>query len=187
MTSILNPQDRNTYVLFGDGAGVALVEPTSPGEEGILDFILRSDGSGGKYLYMPGGGSLNPPTHETVQKKMHYVHQDGRAVFKYAVVGMAEVSLEILKRNNFCASDVVLYVPHQANSRIVDAAVERMGLDKSKVVLNIDRYANTTAATIPIGLSEACERNRVRRGDLVLMASFGAGFTWGSLLLRWAV
>jgi len=186
MTSILNPQDRNTYVLFGDGAGVALVEPTSPGEEGILDFILRSDGSGGKYLYMPGGGSLNPPTHETVQKKMHYVHQDGRAVFKYAVVGMAEVSLEILKRNNFCASDVVLYVPHQANSRIVDAAVERMGLDKSKVVLNIDRYANTTAATIPIGLSEACERDRVRRGDLVLMASFGAGFTWGSLLLRWA-
>src|ERR1043166_21300 len=190
MTSILNYEDRSTCVLFGDGAGAVLLEPAAGGPsdqlEGILDFEHDIDGSGGQFLYMPGGGSLNPPTHETVDKKMHYVHQEGSAVFKYAVVGMAEVSVEILKRNNFSASDVVLYVPHQANSRIVDAAVERMGLDKSKVVLNIDRYANTTAATIPIGLSEACERNRLRRGDLVLMASFGAGFTWGSLLLRWA-
>ncbi len=187
MTSILNPEDRNTYVLFGDGAGVVLVEPTERREEGILDFILRSDGTGGKYLYMPGGGSLNPSTRETVEKKMHYVHQDGRAVFKYAVVGMADVSTEILKRNNLSASDIALYVPHQANSRIINAAVERIGLDKSKVVLNIDRFANTTAATIPIGLNEAYQQRRVCPGDLVLIASFGAGFTWGSLLLRWSL
>ena len=187
MTSILNPQDRNTYVLFGDGAGAVLVEPAGPGEEGVLDFILRADGSGGKYLYMPGGGSLNPASHETVEKNMHFVHQDGRAVFKYAVQGMAEVSSEILRRNNLRPSDIALYVPHQANSRIIDAAVERIGLDKSKVVLNIDRFANTTAATIPIGLNEAYSQKRVRRGDLVLIASFGAGFTWGSLLLRWSL
>src|SRR5213596_1313449 len=145
MTSILNPSDRNTYVLFGDGACAVLVEPTEPGEEGILDFFLRSDGSGGKYLFMPAGGSLNPASHETVERKMHYVHQDGRAVFKYAVQGMAEVSAEILRRNGLCPSDLALYVPHQANSRIIDAAVERIGLDKSKVVVNIDRFANTTA------------------------------------------
>jgi 3-oxoacyl-[acyl-carrier-protein] synthase-3 len=187
MTSILNPQDRNTFVLFGDGAGAVLVEPAGPGEEGVLDFILRADGAGGKYLYMPGGGSLNPASHETVEKKLHFVHQDGRAVFKYAVQGMAEVSSEILRRNNLRPSDIALYVPHQANSRIIDAAVERIGLDKSKVVLNIDRFANTTAATIPIGLNEAYSQKRVRRGDLVLIASFGAGFTWGSLLLRWSL
>lgn len=186
MTSILNPDDRNTYVLFGDGAGAVLVEPTKPGDKGIIDFILRSDGSGGKYLHMPAGGSLHPATHETVDKKMHYVHQDGRAVFKYAVQGMVEISNEILKRNNVCISELALYVPHQANSRIIDAAAERMGLDKAKVVLNIDRFANTTAATIPIGLDEAYQQKRVRKGDLVLLASFGAGFTWGSLLLRWS-
>lgn len=186
MTSILDPKDRNTYVLFGDGAGAVLVEPTEPGEKGIIDFILRSDGSGGKYLYMPAGGSLCPSTHETVDKKMHFVHQDGRAVFKYAVQGMADVSLEILKRNHLCVSEITLYVPHQANSRIIEATAERMGLDKAKVVLNIDRFANTTAATIPIGLDEACQQKRLRKGDLVLLASFGAGFTWGSLLLRWS-
>jgi 3-oxoacyl-[acyl-carrier-protein] synthase-3 len=185
MTSILNEKDRNTYVLFGDGAGAVLVEPTEPGEKGIIDFILRSDGSGGKYLYMPGGGSLNPATRETVDNKMHYVHQDGRAVFKYAVQGMAEVSEEILKRNNVCTSELALYVPHQANSRIIFAAAERIGLDKAKIVVNIDKFANTTAATIPIGLDEAYREKRLRKGDLVLLASFGAGFTWGSLLLRW--
>jgi len=185
MSSILNRADRNTYVLFGDGAGAVLVEPTEPGEEGILDFILRSDGSGGKYLYMPGGGSLNPTTHETVERSMHFVHQDGRAVFKYAVQGMAEVSAEILKRNGLTADDIALYVPHQANSRIIDAAVQRIGLPPEKVVLNIDRHANTTGGTIPIGLDEACRARRMRKGDRVLLASFGAGFTWGSLLLRW--
>ena len=187
MTSILNPNDRSTYVLFGDGAGAVLVESTQPGERGIIDFILRSDGSGGKYLLMPAGGSLNPSTHDTVDKKMHFVHQDGRAVFKCAVPGMAQISLEILKRNNVCVSELALYVPHQANSRIVNAAVEKIGIDKRKVVLNIDRFANTTAATIPIGLSEAYHEKRVRKGDLVLLASFGAGFTWGSLLFRWSL
>jgi 3-oxoacyl-[acyl-carrier-protein] synthase-3 len=185
MSSILNCADRNTFVLFGDGAGAALVEPTEPGEEGVLDFILRSDGSGGKYLYMPGGGSLNPTTHETVERSMHFVHQDGRAVFKYAVQGMAEVSVDILERNGLTASDIALYVPHQANSRIIDAAVQRIGLPPEKVVLNIDRHANTTGGTIPIGLDEAYHDGRLRKGDRVLLASFGAGFTWGSLLLRW--
>ncbi len=187
MTSILNPRDRNTYVLFGDAAGAVLVEPTESGERGILDFLLRCDGSGGKYLFMPGGGSLNPTSHATVEKSMHCVHQDGRAVFKAAVPGMAEISTLILQRNNIPISDVDLYVPHQANRRIIDAAVERMGVDKSKVVLNIDRFANTTAATIPIGLAEAWESSRLKRGDLVLLATFGAGFTWGSLLLYWAI
>jgi 3-oxoacyl-[acyl-carrier-protein] synthase-3 len=182
MTSIIRPTDRNTSVLFGDGAGAVLVEP---GEGGIIDFVLRCDGSGGRYLCMPAGGSLNPATAETVRKNMHYVHQDGRAVFKAAVQGMADVSLEILERNRLSAADIALYVPHQANLRIVNAAAERLGIEESRVVRNIDRYANTTAATIPIGLSEADAAGRLKKGDLVLMASFGAGFTSGSLLLRW--
>lgn len=185
MTSILDPTDRNTYVLFGDGAGAVLIEPTEPGEKGVIDFILRCDGSGGRHLYMPGGGSRHPATHKTVDRKMHFVHQDGRAVFKSAVQGMADVSAEILARNKLTADDIRLYIPHQANLRIIDAAVERMGINGDRVVRNIDRYANTTAATIPIGLSEAHEQRKIRRGDLVLMASFGAGFTWGSVLMRW--
>lgn len=187
MTSILDPADRNTYVLFGDGAGAVLLEPTEDSERGILDFMLRCDGSGGKYLYMPGGGSLNPSTHETVDKKMHYVHQDGRAVFKSAVQGMADISARILERNGLDASKIALYVPHQANLRIIDAAVGRIGIDDGKVVRNIDRFANTTAGTIPIGLSESFQQKRVQSGDLILLASFGAGFTWGSLLLEWAL
>jgi 3-oxoacyl-[acyl-carrier-protein] synthase-3 len=187
MTSILDPEDRNTYVLFGDGAGVILIEPTIPGEEGILDFVFRCDGSGGKFLYMPAGGSRNPATHETVRKKMHCVHQDGRAVFKAAVQGMVEVSAEVLNRNDIHASDVALYVPHQANLRIVDAAAEKLGLDAARVIRNITRYANTTAATIPIGLSEAYQEKKIQGGDIVLLATFGAGFTSGSLLLRWSL
>ncbi len=187
MTSILNSRDRSTYVLFGDAAGAVLVEPAGGTKGGIIDFLLRCDGSGGKFLYMPGGGSLHPASRETVEKGMHFVHQDGRAVFKAAVPGMAEISARILERNHITVSDIALYVPHQANRRIIDAVMERMGLDESKVVLNIDRFANTTAATIPIGLAEAHEARRVRKGDLVLMASFGAGFTWGSLLLRWTL
>ena len=186
MSSIISKKDRNTYVLFGDAAGAVLLEPTEPGEEGIIDFLLRTDGSGGQYLFMPAGGSLRPATHETVEKNQHFVHQDGRAVFKYAVQKMAEISLEILKRNEVAVSDLALYAPHQANLRIIDAAVEKMGLDPGKCVKNIDRYANTTAATIPIGLAEAYQENRVHKGDLVLLASVGAGFTLGSLLLRWA-
>lgn len=185
MTSIVNPEDRTTCVLFGDGAGGALLEPGEPGETGIIDFILKADGAGGQFLYMPGGGSLNPPSHETVDKKMHYVHQDGKNVFKYAVRGMADVSHEILIKNSIDPKDIKLYIPHQANLRIIQAAVDRMNLDPSRVAINIDRCANTTAATIPICMSEAFESKRIQRGDKVLLASFGAGFTWGSLLLSW--
>jgi 3-oxoacyl-[acyl-carrier-protein] synthase-3 len=185
MTSIIDFQDRATCVLFGDGAGAVLVEPAAEGECGIIDTILRSDGAGGQFLYMPGGGSLNPPSTETLAKKMHYVHQDGKNVFKFAVRGMAEVSEEILTRHGLSAKDLKLYIPHQANLRIINAAVEKMGLKPAQVAINIDRYANTTAATIPICLSEAVESKQIQRKDLILLASFGAGFTWGSLLLRW--
>ena len=185
MSSIIDFQDRATCVLFGDGAGAVLVEPAEEGEEGIIDFILRSDGTGGQFLYMPGGGSLNPPSAETIEKKMHYVHQDGKNVFKYAVRGMADVSHEILVRHGLSGDDLKLYIPHQANLRIIQAAVDRMGLAPSQVAINIDRYANTTAGTIPICLSEAVEFKQIKKNDLILLASFGAGFTWGSLLLRW--
>ena len=185
MTSILNYEDRATCVLFGDGAGAVLLEPAQDGEQGIIDFILKSDGSGGQYLYMPAGGSLNPPSVETVQRKMHFVHQDGKNVFKFAVRGMCDVSAEMLNRHGLTPRDLKLYIPHQANMRIIQAAAQRMGLAESQVAMNIDRYANTTAATIPICLSEAVENKKITRNDIVLMASFGAGFTWGSLLLRW--
>ncbi|HEX4997064.1 MAG TPA: beta-ketoacyl-ACP synthase III [Terriglobia bacterium] len=187
MTSILDFEDRATCVLFGDGAGAALLEPTANDEQGLMDFILRSDGSGGPFLCMPAGGSLNPSSVETVQRKMHYVHQDGKNVFKFAVRGMTEVSLDILKRNGLGVDDLRLYIPHQANLRIIQAAAERLGVELSRVAINIDRYANTTAATIPICLSEAVENGRVRKNDRVLLASFGAGFTWGSVLLRWEI
>lgn len=185
MTSIVDPEDRTTCVLFGDGAGAVLLEPCEGDERGIIDSIMRSDGSGGQYLYMPAGGSLHPASAETVKKKMHYVQQDGRNVFKYAVRGMADVSHEILVKNSIDSKDVKLYIPHQANLRIIQAAVDRMKLDSSRVAINIDRFANTTAATIPICISEAAENKSLKKGDLVLLASFGAGFTWGSLLFSW--
>jgi 3-oxoacyl-[acyl-carrier-protein] synthase III len=185
MTSIIDFHDRATCVLFGDGAGAVLVEPAEDGECGIVDFILKSDGSGGQFLYMPAGGSLNPASAETVEKKMHYVIQDGRSVFKFAVRGMAEVSHELLTKHGLSPKDLKLYIPHQANLRIIKAAVEKMGLEERQVAINIDRYANTTAGTIPICLSEAVESKQIQRKDLILLASFGAGFTWGSLLLRW--
>ena len=185
MTSIIDFHDRATCVLFGDGAGAVLLEPAEEGEQGIIDFMLRCDGGGGQFLYMPGGGSLNPASPETVAKNMHYVHQDGRNVFKFAVRGMADISEQIMARHGLSVSDLKLYIPHQANLRIIKAAVEKMGLHESQVAVNIDRYANTTAGTIPICLSEAIESKRVQRKDLILLASFGAGFTWGSLLLRW--
>ncbi|MFB3067902.1 MAG: 3-oxoacyl-[acyl-carrier-protein] synthase III C-terminal domain-containing protein, partial [Acidobacteriota bacterium] len=162
-----------------------LLEPTQEEDIGILDFMLHSDGAGGKFLYMPAGGSLHPATHETVDKKMHYVHQDGRNVFKFAVRRITEVCTDILERNGYTSDDVTLYVPHQANIRIIKSSLERLGLAPEKVVINIDRYANTTAGTIPIGLTEAHEQGRIKKGDLVLLASFGAGFTWGSVLIRW--
>ncbi len=185
MSSIIDFHDRATCVLFGDAAGAVLLEPAEEGEKGIMDMILRSDGAGGKYLYMPGGGSMNPPSHETVDKKMHYVHQDGKTVFKFAVKGMADVSQEILARNGVDIKDLKLFVPHQANKRIIDACAEKLGVDQSVVLCNIERYANTTAATIPIGLYEAHQDKRIQKGDLIVLASFGAGFTWGSILLRW--
>ena len=185
MSSILNFEDRSTCVLFGDGAGAILLEPTEDEDVGIIDFLLHSDGAGGKFLYMPAGGSLHPASHETIDKKMHYVHQDGRNVFKHAVKLITQVSGDILERNGYTADDVSLYVPHQANMRIIQSSLERLGLRPERVVINIDRYANTTAATIPIGLAEAHQMGRIKKGDLLLLASFGAGFTWGSVLLRW--
>lgn len=187
MSSIVDFEDRATCVLFGDGAGAVLLEPTREENTGILDFILRSDGAGGKYLYMPAGGSLNPATHQTIDKRMHYVHQDGRNVFRFAVKWMVDVSEKILKRNGYSAQDVALYIPHQANLRIINSSLKRLGLRPEQVAVNIDRYANTTAATIPTCLAEAHGCSRIKKGDLVLLASFGAGFTWGSLLLRWGI
>ncbi len=186
MTSILNYQDRATCVLFGDGAGAVLLEPTESGEEGILDFVHDVDGSGGKHLYMPGGGSLHPPSHETVNQKMHYIHQEGAQVFKYAVRRMAELACEMLERNGFTSKDLALVIPHQANLRIIRAMQERLGVDDSKVMVNIEGYGNTTAGTIPLGLRDAVAQGRVKKGDLVLLVAVGAGYTAGGVLLRWA-
>lgn len=186
MTSIVDFTDRATCVLFGDGAGAVLLEPATSDREGILDFFHDVDGSGGIYLYMPGGGSLNPPSHETVDKRMHCVHQDGQQVFKYAVRRMAEVSAQLLKRNGFTASDLKLVIPHQANGRIIRAMMDRLGVDDSKVVINIGKYGNTTAGTIPLGMTDALEEGRLKKGDLVLLVAVGAGYTTGGMLLRWA-
>ena len=186
MSSIINYQDRATCVLFGDGAGAVLVEPAASDGEGILDFHHDIDGSGGQYLYMPGGGSLHPPSHETVDKKMHYVHQEGQQVFKYAVRRMAEVSNLLLERNGFTSDDLALVVPHQANLRIIRAMQERLGLDDSKILINIDRYGNTTAGTIPLGLCDAIAQGRLKKGDLLLLVAVGAGYTTGGMLLRWS-
>jgi len=185
MTSILNYQDRATCVLFGDGAGAALVEPAGP-DEGILDFEHDVDGSGGQFLYMPGGGSLNPSTTETVEKKMHYVHQEGSQVFKYAVRRMADLAAHLVERNGLKSDDIALVVPHQANLRIIKAMQERLGVADSKVMVNIDKYGNTTAATIPLGLRDAVAQGRIKKGDLVLVLTVGAGYTTGGILLRWA-
>jgi 3-oxoacyl-[acyl-carrier-protein] synthase-3 len=185
MSSILDYTDRATCILFGDGAGAVLLEPAD-GNEGILDFEHDIDGSGGQFLYMPGGGSLHPSTAETVEKKMHFVHQEGSQVFKYAARRMAEMSARLLERNGFTKDDLALLVPHQANLRIIRAAQERLGIDDSKVLVNIDRYANTTAGTIPLGLCDGVEQGRLHKGDLVLIVTVGAGYTTGGVLLRWA-
>ncbi len=186
MTAIVDYEDRATCVLFGDGAGAVLLEP-APGEgEGLLDFFHEVDGSGGCYLNMAAGGSLRPASHETVEKRMHYVHQEGPHVFKYAVRKFADASLHLLHRNGIEPSAVDLFVPHQANLRIIDAAKDRLGLPEEKVVKNIDRYGNTTAATIPLAMATALEEGRLKKGDLVLIASVGAGFTIGTALLRWS-
>jgi 3-oxoacyl-[acyl-carrier-protein] synthase III len=186
MSSILDYRDRNTCVLFGDGAGAVLLEPSESDAEGILDFDHDIDGSGGEYLFMPGGGSLHPASHQTLDRKMHYVHQDGKQVFKYAVRRMAEISCELLERNGYSHKDVALVVPHQANLRIIRAMQERLGLDDSKVMVNIDRFANTTGGTIPLGLCDAVRQGRLKRGDLVVLVAVGAGYTTGGVLMRWA-
>ncbi len=186
MTSILDFEDRATCVLFGDGAGVALVEPAAPGEEGVIDFINDVDGSGGCHLYMPAGGSLNPASHETVDRRMHFVHQEGQQVFKYAVRRMADVAAQLLDRNGYTPDQLALVVPHQANLRIIQAMQQRLGVPDAKVMVNIDRYGNTTAGTIPLGMVTALEEGRLKKGDLLMIVSVGAGFTTGGMLLRWA-
>jgi 3-oxoacyl-[acyl-carrier-protein] synthase-3 len=185
MSTILDYKDRATCVLFGDGAGAVLLEPSAP-EEGIIDFLHDVDGSGGAFLYMPGGGSLHPPTHETIDKNMHVVHQEGSQVFKYAVRRMSEIAVTLLERNGFSKDDLALVVPHQANLRIIRATQERLGIDDSKIMINIDRYGNTTGGTIPLGLRDAVCEHRVKKGDLVLLVAVGAGYTAGGMLLRWA-
>ncbi len=186
MSSIIDYTDRATCVIFGDGAGAVILEPAEDDSAGLIDFIHEVDGSGGCSLYMPGGGSLHPSTQETVDKRMHYVHQDGQAVFKFAVRKQAELCEKILTRNGLKGSDIDTFIPHQANLRIITATADRMGLKPQSVIVNIDRYGNTTAGTIPLAMDTARQEGKLRKGDLVLLASVGAGFTAGVALLRWA-
>lgn len=186
MSSIIDYTDRATCVIFGDGAGAVILEPADDDALGIIDFIHEVDGSGGCALYMPGGGSLHPSTHETVDKKMHYVHQDGQAVFKFAIRKQIELCEKILERNGLKARDVDVFIPHQANRRIITATADRLGLRPESIIINIDRYGNTTAGTIPLAMGTAVEEGRLKKGHLVLLASVGAGFTVGVTLLRWA-
>jgi 3-oxoacyl-[acyl-carrier-protein] synthase-3 len=187
MSSIIDYKDRATCVLFGDGAGAVVVSAAGPGDGGILDFEHEVDGSGGPALCMPAGGSLRPASHETVDQRLHYVKQEGQTVFKFAVRKTEEISRRILERNNLTAADLDLFVSHQANRRIIQAATEKLGVDQAKVIVNIERFGNTTAATIPLALNDAIESGRLKKGDLVLLASVGAGFTVGSVLLRWGI
>jgi 3-oxoacyl-[acyl-carrier-protein] synthase-3 len=183
MTSILDFQDRDTCVIFGDGGGGVILQPTK--NNGIIDSLLHMDGSGGEYLIIPGGGSKIPASVKSVENRDHFIKQDGKTVFKHAVRGMADVSSKILKNNNLTGNDISLFIPHQANKRIIDAAAERCGISKERVLINIGKYGNTTAGTIPIALSEAVDDGKIKNGDYVLLSSFGAGFTWGSILLKW--
>jgi 3-oxoacyl-[acyl-carrier-protein] synthase-3 len=186
MSSIIDYTDRATCVIFGDGAGAVLLEAAGDDSIGLIDFLHEVDGAGGCALYMPGGGSLHPATHETVDNKMHYVHQDGQAVFKYAVRKMSDVCEKLLTRNQLKGSDIDAFIPHQANKRIICATGERLGIRPESVVINIERYGNTTAATIPLAMQTAIEEGKLKKGSLVLLASVGAGFTVGATLLRWA-
>lgn len=187
MSAITNYEDRTTCVLFGDAAGAVLLEASADDDLGITDFILHLDGSGAEFLTMTGGGSLHPASRETVDQRMHYVYQDGKTVFKHAVIGMADVSGKIVQRNNLTGKDIKFFIPHQANYRIIDAAAKKMGLTPEQVVININKYGNTTAATIPLAMSETYHDKKLKKGDWVVMAAFGAGFTWGSVLLKWAM
>lgn len=183
MSAILDYQDRTTCVIFGDGGGAVLLEPNTEGL-GIIDSILQSDGAGRQYLYLPAGGSASPSSHETVDNRMHFVKQEGKQVFKFAVTNMAEVSAQIMERNNLTAEDVDWLVPHQANLRIIDATAERMGLPKEKVMVNIQRYGNTTAGTLPLCLWDW--EKQLKKGDNLILSAFGGGFTWGAVYLKWA-
>ena len=185
MSSIIDYTDRATCVIFGDGAGAVILEPADD-SLGMIDFLHEVDGSGGCSLYMPGGGSLNPSTHDTVDQRMHYVHQDGQAVFKFAVRKQADACEKILQRNGLKGSDVDVFIPHQANRRIITATADRVGLRPESVIINIDRYGNTTAGTIPLAMETARQEGKLKKGDLVLLAAVGAGFTVGVTLLRWA-
>ncbi len=186
MSRIIDYTDRATCVLFGDGAGAVLVEPTEDGEQGFVGFLNEIDGSGGDHLKMPAGGSRQPPSHETVDGRLHYVHQEGQQVFKYAVRKMEEMCTTILEKHGVSPGEVLL-IPHQANLRIIRATAEKLGIDTSRVVVNIDKYGNTTAATIPLAMADALADGRLKRGDLVLFAAVGAGFTSGANLWRWTM
>ena len=183
MSAIIDYTDRNTCIIFGDGAGCVLLEPNTDGL-GIQDSILKVDGSGRNYLIQHAGGSMNPPTHETIDNKQHFVYQEGKTVFKFAVTNMADVSYEIMERNQLTSDDVNWLVPHQANLRIIDATAERMGLDKSKVLVNIQKYGNTTSGTLPLCLYDF--EKQFKKGDNLILSTFGGGFTWGSIYLKWA-
>ncbi len=183
MSMMVDYTDRATCVLFGDAGSAVLLEPTTE-EVGIMDAILKTDGSGRKHLYQKGGGSVKPASHETVDQGEHYIYQEGQQVFKFAVIGMADISVEIMKKNNLESEDINWLVPHQANLRIIEATARRMGIKKEQVMINIDRYGNTTSATIPLCLWEW--ENQLRKGDNLVLSAFGGGFTWGAILLKWA-
>jgi 3-oxoacyl-[acyl-carrier-protein] synthase-3 len=187
MSAITNYEDRTTCVLFGDAAGAVLLEPCEEYGLGIEDFILHLDGSGAESLKIEAGGSLYPASRETVDQKLHYIWQDGKTIFKHAVTGMADVSVKIMERNKLTEKDIKFFIPHQANYRIIDAVAKKMGLDSDRFIININKYGNTTAATIPLAMSETYQNKKLKRGDWVVLAAFGAGFTWGSVLLRWAI
>jgi 3-oxoacyl-[acyl-carrier-protein] synthase-3 len=185
MSSIVDYTDRSTCILFGDGAGAVLIEPCAEGETGLVDFYHEVDGAGAGALNMPAGGSLHPSSHETIDHKQHFVHQDGQTVYKFAVRKMAEASETVLARNGITGADLGCFIPHQANKRIILSTAERIGLAEDRVIINIDRFGNTTAGTIPLAIHTAMDEGRLKRGDLVLLASVGAGFTVGATLLRW--
>ncbi len=187
MSAITDYEDRNTCILFGDAAGVVLLEPTDRLDRGIEDFELHLNGAGAPFLSIPGGGSLQPASHETVDQRLHYVRQDGKRVFKEAVKGMKTVVESLLQKNNVDARDIKLFIPHQANKRIIDAVASALNLAPEQVYINIQRYGNTTAATIPMAMSEAYQEKIMQKGDRIVLGAFGAGFTWGGILLQWAL
>jgi 3-oxoacyl-[acyl-carrier-protein] synthase-3 len=186
-TRMTDYTDRTTCVLFGDGGGAVLLEPAGEGEIGFIDYLNEIDGSGGVSLNMPGGGSLNPSSHETVDKKMHFIHQDGPAVYKFAVRKMAEATLKLLERNGISGKDLGCFIPHQANKRIIESTADRLGLPSDRVIVNIEKYGNTSSGTIPLAMETAIEEGKLKKGDLVLLAAVGAGFTVGTVLLRWEI